>query len=156
MTVLMTSTLMTGALCYPGTHFMYLILSSNPKKSRRSYDGHDSHNKFSIPGQDGKGLILSEDLLLVDASIVFHLQLYRHTVCRELVWRTYTTVKVLQTTKRVELFNPKEFPAVALEAHGEAWCCMWHPPGALSRRSRMFIFFASAPILFMRRKGGIL
>ena len=39
-----------------------------------SHDGHDSHNKFLIPGQAGKGLILLEDHLLADTSMVFHLQ----------------------------------------------------------------------------------
>ena len=48
-----------------------------------SYNGHDSHNKFSVPGQARKGLILREDLLLADASKVFYLQQCRHTVCRE-------------------------------------------------------------------------
>ena len=49
------------------------------------YDGHDSHDKFSIPRQAGKGLILPKNLLLADASMVFYLQLCRHTVCRKLV-----------------------------------------------------------------------
>ena len=50
-----------------------------------SHDGHDSHKKFSISGEDGKGLIFPEDLLLADASMVFQLQLCKHTVCKELV-----------------------------------------------------------------------
>ena len=48
-----------------------------------SHDGHNSLDKFLIPGQAGKGLILSEDFLLADASMVFHLQQCRHTVCKE-------------------------------------------------------------------------
>ena len=88
-TVLTTSTLMTGALCYPGTRSLYSIPGSSPQRLRRSYDdfdsqyGGDSHDKFNAPGQAGKGLILPEDLLLADASMVFHLQQCRHTVCRE-------------------------------------------------------------------------
>ena len=48
-----------------------------------SQDGHNSHDKFNTPGQAGKGLIIPKDLLLADASMVFHLQQCRHTVCRE-------------------------------------------------------------------------
>ena len=44
-TVLTTSTLMTGAPCYPGTRFLYLIPGLSPKRSRRSHVGHE--------GQDG-------------------------------------------------------------------------------------------------------
>ena len=68
---------------------MYSIPGSSPKKSRRSPDGfndqygHDSHDKFTASGQTGKGLIIPEDLLLADASIVFHFQQCRHLVCRE-------------------------------------------------------------------------
>ena len=39
------------------------------------------------PKQVGKGLILPEDLLLADASMVFHIQQCRHTVC---IWGTYS------------------------------------------------------------------
>ena len=55
-----------------------------------SHDGHNSHGKFLSPGQAGKGLILSEDLLLADASM---------------------------TTKRMELFSAKEDVTVTLEAY---------------------------------------
>ena len=48
-----------------------------------SHSGHDSHNKFSVLGQVGKGLIFPDNLLLADASMVFHLQHCRHTGCRE-------------------------------------------------------------------------
>ena len=48
-----------------------------------SHDGHNSHDKFLIPGQAGKDLILPEDLLLADTSMVFYLQQCRHRVCRE-------------------------------------------------------------------------
>ena len=37
----------------------------------------------SAPRQAGKGLILPEDFLLADASMVFHLQQCRHTGCKE-------------------------------------------------------------------------
>ena len=37
----------------------------------------------SAPRQAEKGLILPEDFLLVDASMGFHLQQCRYTVCRE-------------------------------------------------------------------------
>ena len=66
-TVLMISTLVTGALCYPGTRSLYFIPGSSPKKSGRSHNGfndqynHNSHDKFTAFGQDGKGLILPED-----------------------------------------------------------------------------------------------
>ena len=47
-TVLTTSTLMTGALCYPGMRFLYLIPSSSPKISRRSYDSFDIHDGYDV------------------------------------------------------------------------------------------------------------
>ena len=40
-------------------------------------------------------------------------------VKRELVWRTYTAVEALSTTKRVEIINKKEFAAAALNADDE-------------------------------------
>ena len=40
-----------------------------------------SKSPAGAPGQAGKSLILPEDFLLADASMVFHLQQYRHTVC---------------------------------------------------------------------------
>ena len=43
--------------------------------------GFDGHGRSYAPRQAGKGLILSEDLLLADASMIFHLQQCRHTVC---------------------------------------------------------------------------
>ena len=48
-----------------------------------SYHDYNSHHKFNAPGQAGKSLIILENLLLVDASTVFHLQQYKHMVCRE-------------------------------------------------------------------------
>ena len=42
-----------------------------------------SKSPASASRQAGKGLILSEDFLLADAGIGFHLQQCRHTVCRE-------------------------------------------------------------------------
>ena len=42
-----------------------------------------SKSPVGAPRQAGKGLILPEDFLLADASIVFHLQQCRHMVCRE-------------------------------------------------------------------------
>ena len=50
MTVSTTSTLMTGALCYPGTRSLYSIPGSSPKRLRRSYDGFDRPN--GLNGQD--------------------------------------------------------------------------------------------------------
>ena len=44
-----------------------------------SHDSHNSHDKFSVPGQVGKGLIFPENLLLADASMVFHLWQCKHT-----------------------------------------------------------------------------
>ena len=42
-----------------------------------------SKSPAGAPRQAGKGLILPEDFLLADASMVFHLQQCRHIVCRE-------------------------------------------------------------------------
>ena len=39
-----------------------------------------SKSPAAAPRQAGKGLILPEDFLLADASMVFHLQQCRHTV----------------------------------------------------------------------------
>ena len=77
----------------------------------------DGHGRSYAPRQAEKGLILSEDLLLADASIIFHLQQCRHTVC---VQRTYLAAEVLPTTKREELFSAKKLAAVALGAYDEA------------------------------------
>ena len=41
-----------------------------------------SKSPAGAPRQAGKGLILPEDFLLADASMGFHLQQCRHTVCR--------------------------------------------------------------------------
>ena len=43
--------------------------------------GFDGHGRSYALRQAGKGLILLEDFLLADASMVFHLQQCRHTVC---------------------------------------------------------------------------
>ena len=40
-----------------------------------------SKSPVDAPRQAGKGLILPEDFLLADASMVFHLQQCRHTIC---------------------------------------------------------------------------
>ena len=40
-----------------------------------------SKSLVGAPRQAGKGLILPEDFLLADASMIFHLQQCRHTVC---------------------------------------------------------------------------
>ena len=40
-----------------------------------------SKSPAGAPRQAGKGLILPEEFLLADASMVFHLQQCRHTVC---------------------------------------------------------------------------
>ena len=40
-----------------------------------------SKSPAAAPRQVGKGLILLEDFLLADASIVFHFQQCRYTVC---------------------------------------------------------------------------
>ena len=42
-----------------------------------------SKSPAGAPKQAGKGLILPEDFLLADASMVFHLQQCRHTGCKE-------------------------------------------------------------------------
>ena len=56
----------------------------------------------------------------------------------------------LQTTKRVELFDPKELVAVALGAYDQAlWMC--HPSGARPRRPRMFILLAKQNCLAQRQ-----
>ena len=43
--------------------------------------GFDSHGRFYAPRQAGKGLLLLEEFLLANASMVFHLQQCRHAVC---------------------------------------------------------------------------
>ena len=48
-----------------------------------NYNGHDSNNKFSAPRQVRKGLVLLEDLLLADVSMVLYLQQCRYMVCKE-------------------------------------------------------------------------
>ena len=129
MTVSTTSILMTEALCYPETRSLYLILGLSPKNSRRSHAGfndqygHDSHDKFNTPGQAGKGLIISEDLLLADASMVFHLQQCRDTVCRE-----GACLNDLHSYRQPS--DPKKRVAVTLGAYNEALWCMCHPSGA--------------------------
>ena len=40
---------------------------------------------------------------------------------KELTWRSYTTVKALSTTKRVELINKKEFAKAALDENSETF-----------------------------------
>lgn len=45
----------------------------------------------------------------------------------------------LQMTKRLELFDSKELPAIALRPSDEAWQCIWHLFGAWPRRSIMSI-----------------
>ena len=75
-----------------------------------SYDGHNSHNKFLIHGQAKKGLILSEDFLLADASMVFHLQQCKHMVCKE-----GACLDDLHSYRRP--FDPKKLVIVTLEAY---------------------------------------
>ena len=53
----------------------------------------------------------------------------------ELVWKNYTAAEALPTTKRVELFNAKEFAATALGNNDKAFVAWF-------RRPRMFIFLA--------------
>ena len=43
--------------------------------------GFDGHGRSYAPRQAGKGLLLPEEFLLTNASMVFHLQQCRHTVC---------------------------------------------------------------------------
>ena len=57
-------------------------------KSHDSFDSHNGHynyNKFIAFKEAGKGLILSKDFCLADASIVFNHLLYKYTVCKEFV-----------------------------------------------------------------------
>ena len=75
-----------------------------------SHDGHDSHNKFLISGQAGKGLILSKDLLLADASMVFHLQ-----QCRHMVYKEGAYLDNLHSCKQP--FDPKKLVTVTLKAY---------------------------------------
>ena len=134
-----TSTLMTGALCYPGTRSLHLIPGSSAKRSRshdghnshgglndqNSHDGykgfdnhdgfdshnnHDSHDKFNAPGQPGKDLIIPEDFLLADASIVSHLQQCKHTVCKK-----GACLDNLHSRRRP--FDLKKLVTVTLEAY---------------------------------------
>ena len=75
-----------------------------------SQDGHNSHDNFNAPGQAGKGLIIPEDLLLADASMIFHLQQCRHMVCRE-----GACLDDLHSCRRP--FDPKKLVTVTLEAY---------------------------------------
>lgn len=38
------STIITGAFCYFGIHFLYLIPNLSPKRLKRSYEGYDNQN----------------------------------------------------------------------------------------------------------------
>ena len=98
MTVSTTSTLMTGALCYPGTRSLYSIPGSSPKRLRRSYDGfdrpnglngqdnHNCHDKIFAPGQAGNLSVLPGDFLGTPGDVIPHPRLYKYTVCKELVY----------------------------------------------------------------------
>ena len=79
----------------------------NGQYGHDSQYGYNIHNKFNAPGQAGKGLVIPEDLLLADASIVFHLQQCRHMVCRE-----GACLDDLHSCRRP--FDPKKLVAVAL------------------------------------------
>ena len=92
----------------------------NNYNGHNSSDGHDCHNKVFAPGQAGNGSVLPEDFLGAPGDVIPHFWLCKHTVCRELVWRTYTAAEALPMTKRVEFFSVKKFAKVALWAYDEA------------------------------------
>ena len=110
------------------------VATSRTANVQNGYNGHD---KFFVPRQTGKGLILPEDPFWwptperrwsIPGDAFPHPQLCRHTVCRELVWRTYTTAQALPTTKQVELFRAKEFATAVLLDHDKAFVARsWRP-----------------------------
>ena len=146
MIVSTTSALMTEVLCHPGTSSLRLISDLSPKSSRRSHDGfngqhghdvqngynghdnlshHNGHNKFFAQRQTRKGLILPEEFFggrhqnrygLVLGMPFFTLS------CADIRFAKSSSGQCtrLQTTKRVEIFGPKELAALALRANNEA------------------------------------
>ena len=54
-----------------------------------------------------------------------------------LTWRTYTTNKVLSTTKQVQIIDKKNFIIVALDANSETF--MMHM--AIKEQEKMLVYF---------------
>ena len=106
-------------------------------KTANVQNGYNGHDKFFVPRQTGKGLILPEDLFWwptperrwsIPGDAFPHPQMCRHTVYRELVWRTYTTAQALPITKQVELFCAKEFATAVLVDDDKAFVARsWRP-----------------------------
>ena len=97
MTVVATSVLMIGALCYSKVHSLYSIPDLRPKRLRKSHDGFsnynnlDSQNKYNCHdkifalGKAGNGSVLPGDFLDAPWEVIAHPWLYRHIVSKELI-----------------------------------------------------------------------
>lgn len=75
------------------------------------HNSHDNYDKFTTPNQTGKGFILPKNFWLADANMVFHFQLCRYIICKELVQRIYIAAEnqangTFQQEKTCD-YNPK-------------------------------------------------
>ncbi len=84
---------------------------------------------FSMSDKDGRERFFEDSFLLADVSPDIVLGMLFLTMsnadvdfqARDLQWRSYTTRKVLPTTRQVELIGKKEFAAAALDPEHEAF-----------------------------------
>ena len=84
---------------------------------------------FQVEDKLGRTWFFQETFLLADISTEIILSMLFLTLSnadvqfveKELIWRSYTTAKALQTTKRVELIDKKEFAKVALDENSETF-----------------------------------
>ena len=84
---------------------------------------------FRMEDKLGRTRFFQETFLLADisAEVVLGMPFLTFSnadvqfVEKELTWRSYTTVKALPTTKRVELINKKEFAKAALDENSETF-----------------------------------
>ena len=84
---------------------------------------------FQIEDKLGRARFFQESFLLANTSIEVVLGMLFLTFSnadikfaeKKLIWRTYTTVKALPTTKRVESINKKEFAKAVLDEESETF-----------------------------------
>ena len=84
---------------------------------------------FQVEDKLGRARFFQETFLLanISAEVVLGMPFLTLSnadvqfVEKELTWRSYTTVKALPTTKRVELINKKEFAKAALDENFETF-----------------------------------